>query len=74
MDKMDSCSESTYDDRMHRLVLFNGLLPGSSGCHVFVGRISWELELIQMPVHHYIEEERLFQLFVPSSILLRRGW
>jgi hypothetical protein len=37
---------------------------------VFVGGISGELELIEVPVNHYVEVKRLPQLFVPSGVLL----
>jgi hypothetical protein len=55
---------------MHSLVFFDRLLPRSSSCHVFVGGVSGELELIEVPVNHYIEVERLPKLFVPSGVLL----
>jgi hypothetical protein len=37
---------------------------------MFVGGVSGELELIQVPVYHYIEVQRLSKLLVPGGVLL----
>lgn len=36
----------THYDRMNRFVLFDGQLPGTRSCHVFVSGILGELKLV----------------------------